>query len=249
VRSRTPSTSARDAGASRRPSVLVVCFDDRAGKSAYVDEFRRRNAAALTDQGADFDFRELDPYGGEVPTYWIKIAMMRDALLRTSAEWVVWIDSDVLITGDLVGLLASRKSSFVCSTDVDGLGAASFLNAGVFAARNCERGRDTVDKIWGYVAEGGPWSAEKMQWHDSTHKLHPSNGIFARIGYEQGSINRVFVDDPDRIEVLPHCEVYGNGNPFPIDGPVAVHMMGMRGDERMRALQDMDRRRAMKDWQ
>jgi hypothetical protein len=98
--------------------------------------------------------------------YWAKIPIVRAAMLaHPEAEWVWWVDSDVVFTDmDFSLPLATRYAgrNFVAYGWPDKIARKSWLaiNAGVFLIRNCQWSLDFMDE-WTRM---GPAYPEHARW-------------------------------------------------------------------------------------
>jgi hypothetical protein len=114
--------------------------------------------------------------------YWCKLFIVQEYLLTNKYDFVVWLDSDTVITNpkiDLTQILQSYESHIYCSTDES---QYYTICAGVFAFRNSPIGKDCIQHM--------------TKYYNSNHfkemcllKNNKLDGKWAQTCYEQGVMN------------------------------------------------------------
>ena len=159
--------------------VAIVSFDNRSSGSFI--ELHDQNMYEYCDKwGHEYIRESVKPEN--VSVYWYKVQMVYDALMTGMYDYVVWIDSDAIITDysrDIFAILHSYNRDIVVGSDNTFFDVA---NAGVFAIANTQVGRefvkDWIETIRPYCYKGG----DKLR------------GSWALSCYEQGTMNRLIHD-------------------------------------------------------
>lgn len=205
--------------------ILVISQDTR--DSQYITSIRDWNRARCEQYGVDFKFVSGDPYEGKVPVFWTKMFLVKEALAIKEYSHVVWCDSDAMIVGDVRDLVAAySKFPIAVSLDPTSPLSSSFLNAGFFVVQNSEEGERVFESIMKYFYTA--WNSTSC-WTEGNNV--PRMGWMGRVCYEQGAINRVYVDQADgedSIQYIPQCYVYGSAMPgmSPSSTAYVIHMLG-----------------------
>lgn len=166
--------------------------------------------------------RAYDPPGPVLPVYMRKLQFMLAALERSTAEFVMWVDSDTMVSHPSVALEeALELSPSACvyigiDYTIPGMIGAYTYNAGVFILRRCEVSRaflrDCIEQYMrnpacvsdGAYVSSGPWGGEC---------------------YEQGVMNAQLRGPyRDAVCVLPVAFVVSSH--FVLPGAVIMHTCG-----------------------
>ena len=84
-----------------------------------------------------------------LPVYWQKLLLVRDILSNTTAEYIVWMDSDTIVSHPTIALeellILSPNSSIFIGRDYPNRSWSVYC-AGIFIIRNCDIGKKFINE-------------------------------------------------------------------------------------------------------
>jgi hypothetical protein len=198
---------------------VTICFitlETRGDKEEYVklhnrsfqEYVERQNRNQQNQYSYEF-ITECDSTDHRHNIYWCKFFQLRKALEQNKYDYVVWVDSDTVITDydlDFAQLLKGYQSHWFVSLDnlpTDKLYPS--LNAGVVAVRNSDKGKEILQVITNI------YNQDDFQ----TKCVSPQNtlnGAWSGMCYEQGVMNWVLYSQySDHLTILPEKYIqHGN---------------------------------------
>jgi hypothetical protein len=203
------------------PGNLCIVSHDTREQAAFVQEYRRRNELYCVQRGIAFQFYGAQSFS-EVPVFWRKIFIVAQALRYH--EYVMWIDADAHLIEtssviDMINTYDSEAVAIMASKNHGVLTNLSCLNAGVFIAKRKHTAfyHELVEEY------------ARMQpkcWSD-TYPTIAKRGLYSRFCFEEGALNRLFIDHPEKIVPISTCHI----TPSAITpDTVIVHYMGNTKD-------------------
>jgi len=191
----------------RPASVLFLTYETR--DAEYIDLHKysmTRYCARMSSDVVTYHYVFLPACFIDHPhnPYWCKMYLVRHFLKNYDYDYVVWLDSDVVLSKhDVYTAMNSYSSCFYIGMDVPAAFTIS-LNAGVFMCRNTSKCLEIVDEILSHYED------KLDQCLNANGTL---NGKWAMTCYEQGVMNLVLVKHLDFLTVLPIDVIYSNTGP------------------------------------
>lgn len=174
---------------------LVQTDDRKSSELGSQAELMSRNEESCSGDQTCAAYMNVE-VGENVPPYWRKVHAVRECLSRKECDSCLYLDTDAVLNtkkwkeygqDEMESLLGGKDFSF--SPDW----ARDRFNAGVFAVRNTEKGRQIM-KEWGEREPTDAWEKRVKKWSCTS----PSTGaqcIWAGDEYEQGSFIRDVLPD------------------------------------------------------
>jgi hypothetical protein len=165
--------------------------------------------------------------------YWCKLFVVRELLESDRYDYVMWLDSDTILTDstvDFARVLRSYESHFYAGFDhsdfFDGPGRYDYINAGVFIVRNSKVGKKMMRMLTELFNSS---NFQRMCVDPSTKAL---KGMWSGSCYEQGAMNEILERDfRTQVTILPRRYVW---NGHICSGDFIVHLMRGSSEERER---------------
>jgi len=114
-------------------------------------------------------------------TYWCKIYIMIDRLKSNKYDYVLWLDSDAIISNlnkNIQKIFELYDSDIFISYDHDYLYSDKFLNAGIFAVKNSPIGIQFLEEC-----------VNKFENSNCLNHKNKLRGLYSFTCYEQGIMN------------------------------------------------------------
>jgi len=211
---------------------------------------KKRKIAFLTTEDRDFDYIKLHDRSFErycqkngyeyirldnceksvATTYWCKIYKVKELLFSNKYDYVVWVDSDTIISNKDVSVdsLISKygEKDIIIGLDIfigSLIGIRSYC-AGVFFIKNSEVGKQFINDCIDHIND-----------HPKCIVDSKEQGVWAGVCYEQGAMNKLlkgkyseytYVDNNYDIIYTP---VFG-GNPK--TSALILHLAGTKKEKR-----------------
>jgi len=164
--------------------ILIISFDNR--KNLNYLEDHNKNVMQYIKKHKGIEYKFFDKTDKNV--YWVKIYLLRDWLITSKYDYVMWMDTDAMFVNyniDLKYVLGLFNSDIFLSHDNDyPLTARNTLNAGVFIIKNSEIGINFLNEAIN--------TFEKSKCINKVNKK--LSGIYGHTCYEQGVLNMLLTD-------------------------------------------------------
>lgn len=163
---------------SEKKRIAIVSFDNRTG-GGYIEDHDKNMQKYCNLWGYDY-IRKYDK-PDDISVYWYKVQLVRDVLSSNQYDYVMWIDTDAIISDysrDLSDIITPYDKDIIVGSDKSkSQRLFDVANAGVFIIRNSEIGLQFMND----------WLNEMNTYcYKSGDKLR---GIWAMSCYEQGKMN------------------------------------------------------------
>lgn len=154
-----------------------------------------------------YTYKFYSKFESKLPIYWQKLELLRQALDTTTADYVMWLDSDTFIRKPELGLetitLQDPTKSIIMGYDWPVL-FSLVLNAGVIIIKNNQIGRDYLDDCLNSFINDPDCKDIKG---------NPAlNGNWAGHCYEQGTMNRFWREKYRDHVGIAHKSLIFNGD-------------------------------------
>lgn len=163
-----------------------------------------------------------EPLDIKLPVYWYKIAFVNKILKENKYDYVLWVDSDTLVTNmniKIEDIVKSNKDIYIAN-EIDGGILTKVLNAGIFMIRNSKIGNEFLDECLEKLKD-------KTCFNDDYTKIL---GKWAGECYEQGHMNKLI-----HTKYLDYTDIVSNDIFFSsafvaINRPFIMHVFGPLSD-------------------
>lgn len=218
-------------------SVCFITLDDRGEKSKYIQLHNNSlNAYVqyrnMKNSGHIYTYKFLDTchsphFPHKCNPYWCKIFVVREILENENYDYVVWLDSDTVIKDpeiEFADILSKHKSDFFTGTDSSEKSMFDTINAGVFAVRNSNIGRNILQDLCNVYTD------ENFQNYCVMNDGKKLRGIWARTCYEQGMMNEILYKKYFKNTTILGSEWIYNSRKC--DGEFIIHLNGETEESR-----------------
>lgn len=187
------------------PIKICILTMETREEEKYI-RYHNKNIVEYTQKHSNPDLKRIYVYkflkectlsGHRHNIYWCKFYMLLNLLESNYYDYVVWLDSDTMITEpnkDLGDIISSYSSDIFLP--LDSKTNYSVLNAGVCIVKNSRKGRDFFQSICAHASTTG----FEERCFDKQNNL---NGYWALSCYEQGVMNLFAWDFRNWVTVLP----------------------------------------------
>lgn len=164
-----------------------------------------------------------EPLDIKLPIYWYKIAYVNKILKEQNFDYVLWVDSDTLVTNmniKIEYIVKSNKDIYM-AREIDGGILTNVLNAGIFMIKNSEIGHKFLEECLEKLKD-------KSCFNDDYTKIL---GKWAGECYEQGHMNKlIYTKYMDYTDIVSN-DIFHSSAFIPFTIPFITHIFGHLSDK------------------